>query len=421
MNVLLLSAYHTSHNGGAAVAAYRLHKGLQSIGIASNMLVQNNSDNDPAILELPGRTAKLAARFRLPLRLDTRWLLRFFTSKQPGPAWDIGWLPSAVPAQVNRLNPDVVHLHWIGHGFMPIRSLAKLKRPLVWTFHDSWAFTGGCHLPHNCVRYREECGACPQLGSSHNRDLSNWIWKQKKKHWQKLQLVAVAPSHWMADCIKTSSLFQNVRVVVIPYGLDLTRYQPLDKTLARVALGLPQGKKLILFGAVRSTSDPNKGFEQLQSALQQLKTEDWGEKAALAIFGSSGADAPDLGLDTHYLGYFNDEVSLALVYSAADVFVAPSIQDNLPNTVLEALACGTPCVAFNIGGMPDMIEHQRTGYLARPYETIDLANGISWVLNDDERWNILSHQARQKAENEFDLDVIAKRYVALYQGLVEEI
>jgi glycosyltransferase involved in cell wall biosynthesis len=417
MKILITSTYYTNQYGGASVAAYRLHRGLQSIGIDSMMLVQSRQNDGSNVFGVPGTLARLAGRFRLPMRMDTRWPLRLL-GKNPYVAWDIGWLPSTVPAQIARINPDVIHLHWIGHGFMSVQSLTQLKRPLVWTLHDSWAFTGGCHLPYSCLRYYEACGACPQLNSDHDYDLSRWIWNQKQKYWNGLNLTIVTPSRWLADCAKASSLLQKVPVNVIPYGLDLTRFKPLDKKLARKALNLPQDSNLILFGAIKSTSDPNKGFRYLLTALQELDAAGWKERAELLIFGSSvGLEAHGLDLKAHSLGYFSDEVSLALLYSAADVFVAPSIQDNFPNTVLEALACGTPCVAFNIGGMPDMIEHQNTGYLAHPYEADDLARGIAWVLEDYHRWQTLSYQARAKVEKEFSSEVVARRYANLYESV----
>jgi glycosyltransferase involved in cell wall biosynthesis len=182
---------------------------------------------------------------------------------------------------------------------------------------------------------------------------------------------------------------------------------------------LPQDKQLVLFGALKATSDKRKGFHLLQPALQDLSKSGWQEGLELVIFGSSAPEKPlDLGFKTHYLGTLSDDLSLALVYSAADVFVLPSTQDNLPNTVLEAIACGTPCVAFNIGGMPDMIEHQKNGYLAQPYKIEDLAQGIAWVLENKERHRKLGDRAREKAEQEFTLEIQARRYLSLFTEIL---
>ena len=282
-----------------------------------------------------------------------------------------------------------------------------------------WSFTGGCHYNEDCDKYTANCGACPILGSTKEADLSRQIWQRKHKSWQDLNLTIVTPSRWLGDCAKASSLFGDRRVEVIPYGLDLKTYRPIDRATARNLLKLPQDKQLVLFLSLNATSDRRKGFQLLQPALQQLSQSGWQDKLELMVVGASQPEnPPELGFKAHYLGIMRDDLSLALAYSAADVFVAPSIQDNLPNTVLEAIACGTPCVAFKIGGMPDMVEHQANGYLASPFETEDLARGIGWVLEDGDRLQNLSTFAREKAEREFALEIQARRYQTLYQEIL---
>jgi glycosyltransferase involved in cell wall biosynthesis len=209
---------------------------------------------------------------------------------------------------------------------------------------------------------------------------------------------------------------------VIANGLDIQRYKPIEKSFARNLLGLPQNKQLILFGAMSSTSDRRKGFHLLLPALKKLSQGQMGQdRLELVVFGASQPlEPPDFGFKTHYLGRLNDDISLALVYAAADIFVAPSTEDNLPNTVMEALACGIPCVAFKIGGMPDMIEHQQNGYLAHPYDIEDLAQGINWVLENTERYNQLCIQARQKVEQEFTLELQAEKYLELYSDILSK-
>jgi glycosyltransferase involved in cell wall biosynthesis len=226
-----------------------------------------------------------------------------------------------------------------------------------------WAFTGGCHYNQECDRYINCCGACPQLHSNKNWDISRWVWQRKAKAWQNLNLTIVTPSQWLAKCAISSSILQNQKIKVIPYGLETQTYKPIERHLARKILNLPNNKQLILFGAMNATSDLRKGFHLLQLALKSLRQAVCAEQFELVVFGASRpANEVDLSFKTHYLGRLSDDISLSLIYSSADVFVAPSIQDNLPNTVMESLACGTPCVAFNIGGMPEMIEHQKNGY-----------------------------------------------------------
>ncbi len=430
MRVVHLSAEDIS--GGAARAAQRLHLGLRAIGIDSRVIVRRKSGDDPytyPAFAVPAGDARAAADgFRQDLRkvvfkacgyLDQLPLRRY--PRRQLLTWSIGWVPTGVPAIVARLQPDVIHLHWIGAGFVPIRALPTFKRPLVWALHDMWAFTGGCHCALDCARYQQACGNCPQLGSDRERDLSRWVWGQKHKHWEQLDLTIVALSRWLADCARQSALFGDRRIEVIPNGIDMARYKPHEQALARQLLGLPADRRLILFGAMHSTSDPLKGFNHLQGALHLLTRSAANAHFHLVVFGASEpADQPDLGFPATYVGSLHDDLSLSLLYSAADVFVAPSRQDNFPNTVLEALACGVPCVAFDIGGMPDLIAHQQTGYLARPFDEADLAHGISWVLQDELRRRALAEAARRKVEREYELTLIARRYEALYHEVLSK-
>jgi len=248
--------------------------------------------------------------------------------------------------------------------------------------------------------------------------LSHWIWRRKANSWRDANLTIVTPSHWLADCARASSLFKDRRIEVIPYALNTELYRPENRRLARETLKLPQDKHLILFGSLDATREPRKGFDLLVSALRDLGTYGWNDRVELVVFGAAQPqNPPDLGFPTHFLGHLHDEYSLALAYSAAEVMVVPSIQDNLPQTGIEALACGTPVVAFNTAGMRDIVAHERTGYLARPFEIDDLARGIAWVLEDGERRRLLSRQARQKAESEFSQGVVARRYLGLYEEL----
>ncbi|MGE5329740.1 MAG: glycosyltransferase family 4 protein [Deltaproteobacteria bacterium] len=412
MKTLIINTY--DGDGGAARSAYRLHKGLQSIGINSQMLVQYKKSDDQSVISLYKRFSMIFSKIRAHI---DRLPLKVYPNRKKF-MWGLAWLPVTFKAIVGHLKPEILHLHWISAGFVNVKYLAQIKQPIIWTLHDSWAFTGGCHIPFECKSYQNSCGKCPQLGSNINIDISNWVWRRKAKYWKNINLTVVTPSKWLADCARASSLFRNMRIEVIPNGLDLKIYKPVEKSIARNILNLPQDKKLILFGAMSSTSDLNKGFYYLQEALQYLVQQGMNESIEVVVFGNSSKEVePQIGFKTYYLGNFNDDYTLALLYSAADVFVAPSIQENLSNTVMESLACGTPCVAFNIGGMPDMINHQENGYLARAFEADDLEEGISWVLADNERLNRLSKKAREKAEREYNIEDIARRYSKLYNEL----
>lgn len=413
MKVLLLSM--SDLEGGAARAAYRLHQGLQQQNLDSRLLVQKKLGDDPGVM---GPTSNFRKGLALTRPLLDTLPLKFYGDREKT-TFSPGWLPDRLLPKVAAVHPDLINLHWLGYGLLRIETLARLRQPLVWTLHDMWAFTGGCHYNGGCDRYQQHCGSCPQLGSRGDWDLSRWVWKRKASVWKQLRLVAVSPSQWLADSARGSSLLKDHRVEVIPNGIDLEKYKPLDRAVARKILNLPIDRHLILFGAVLATGDRRKGFHLLQPALHQLRQAGWGERAELVIFGATKPEnPPDLGLRTHYLGRLNDDISLALAYAAADVFVAPSTQDNLPNTVLEAIACGTPCVAFNIGGMGDLIRHQHNGYLAQPFDIGDLANGIAWILADPQRHQHLSLAARTIAAQHFSLEIQAKRYLVLFEEIL---
>ena len=413
MKVLHISTNDIS--GGAARAAYRLHTGLEDIGLESQMLVQEKYSNDKTVIAPKIRLFQGIAKAKLTIESLP---LKLYPQKKNTPFF-IQWLPDRVIPKVAQINPDIINLHWISAGFMQIETFPKLKRPLVWTLHDMWGFTGGCHVTGECDRYKVSCGACPQLNSGKEWDLSRWVWQRKVKAWKNLNLTLVSPSHWLAQCAHSSSLFQNLRVEVIPHGLDTQKYRPINQHFAREALNLPQDKKLMLFGAIEATSDRNKGFHLLQPALQELSKSGWKDDLEVAIFGASQPDnPPDLGLKTHYLGHLHDDISLATVYSAADVMLVPSLQESFGQTASESLACGTPVVAFNSTGLKDIVDHQQNGYLAKPYEVEDFAKGITWVLENEQRLHKLSFYAREKAEQEFTLELQARRYLALFQEIL---
>jgi glycosyltransferase involved in cell wall biosynthesis len=329
--------------------------------------------------------------------------------------FSINVTPSLMQKQIKSLKPDIINLHWIGWEFLRIEELKKFDVPLVWTLHDMWPFTGGCHYSQECDRYTKSCGACPQLNSTREWDLSRWVWQRKAKAWNNLNLTIVTPSNWLAQCASASSLFRDFRVEVIPHGLDITTFKPIEQRLAREILNLPPDKQIVLFGAIKATSDQRKGFHLLQPALQFLSQTEWQDRLETAIFGASEPmDTPNLGFKSHYLGRLNDDFSLVLAYSAADVMIVPSLQESFGQTAFESLACGTPVVGFNATGLKDIVEHEQNGYLAQPYEVEDLARGIAWVLEDRERYEKLCDRAREKVEQEFTIDLQAQRYLALY-------
>ncbi|MEG4580192.1 glycosyltransferase family 4 protein [Microcoleus sp. MON1_C5] len=412
MKVLLVSNYDIK--GGAARASYRLHKGLQNMGVNSQILVGYKSSNDENVRLMP---TKLADKFkgiraklnRLPLKVYPKLDQVIFSPQ---------WVPDSLASEVAKINPDVINLHWVCEGYMQIETLPKFNKPIVWTLHDMWAFTGGCHYSENCERYLDACGACPQLHSTKDADISRWIWQRKAQSWQNLDLTLVTPSNWLAECAKSSSLLKKYPVKVIANGLDAEVYKPLNRPQVRYSLNLPQNKHLVLFGAMQGTGDRWKGFPLLVPALQRLSKSGWQDKIELLVFGSSQPENPiDVGFKTHYLGRLEDEC-LAKVYAAADVMVVPSRYEAFGQTASEALACGTPVVAFDVTGLKDIVDRQHNGYLAQPYDSEDLARGIAWVLENPDRHQKLCFHARQKAEKEFTLEIQANRYLSVFNEVL---
>ncbi len=397
-------------------AGYRLHRGLINLGLDSHVLVGFKGVNDSTVHGAESSWTNKAANLKnlvdqLPVRLYPQ---------RTGLIFSPSIVPDRMISKIDKFNPSIVHLHWICGGLIRIETLKKIKRPIVWTLHDSWAFTGGCHIPYNCKNYHENCGKCPTLKSKTDHDLSRFILLRKKKSWQDLGITIVTPSTWLRDCVINSNLFANSRVEVIPNGIDVIQFKPIDKNFARRRLSLPNDKKIILFGAINSTSDPNKGFKYLKQSLCYLKEQKILNNTDLVIFGGGESiDIQELGFKVHSKGRIHDDDTLKLLYSAADVFVVPSLSENLPNTILESLACGTPCVAFNIGGIPNLIDHKNNGYLASPFNSVDFAMGIQWVLSDEKRAKILSSNSREKILKEFNIVNIAYRYGELYNSICD--
>lgn len=412
MKILHLS--RADIGGGAARGAYWLHKALLQAGVESNMLVATKFSEDARVIGCSGPIKKLF--YELRFKLDILPVKILYNEDRD---FAISWLPSNIASQVKKINPDIVNIHWLGWGFVKLEELVKFNKPIVWTLRDMWAFTGGCYYSGDCIKYTEKCGACPVLKSQKEKDISRQGWYRKEKIWKKLNLTLAPLSNWLAECARKSSLLKDRKIQVIPNALDHNKFKPLPKILAKKVLGINPDNKIIAFGAIYAT-EKRKGFQYLVPALQKLATNGWSERAELVVFGSSKPqEEPDLGMKANYLGRLNDDLSLALVYAAADVMVVPSLQEAFGKTAMEALACGTPVVSFDSTGLKDIVEHMQNGYRAECFSVEDLARGINWVLEDEERWQALSHRAREKVEQEFTLEIQARAYKKLYEEVLE--
>lgn len=404
----------SDRSGGAARAAWRLHEALQGEGMESRMLVRQKKSDDSFVRGPSTKVRKAYARAtptleKLPLKLYGGRSRRLFHAQ---------WTPDDIVSRLSELEPDVVHLHWICHGFMQIETVPKIPYPIVWTLHDMWPMTGGCHVSGDCTRFEETCGRCPHLGSHREIDLSRLTWKRKARAWCDVPIQVVAPSRWMAKQARRSSLLGDCRIDVIPNGLDNTVFRPISQSVARNILSLPTDAQLLLFGALGPESNPQKGFHLLQDALGCISESGGKQSLQLGIFGMSRPRervAQVAGFPTHYLGRLDDNTTLALAYSAADLMAVPSRQESFGQTASEALACGTPVIAFDTSGLRDVVDHKKNGYLADPFDPKDLARGIRWILGDASRYRRLSDSAREKAENRFSYDQLAQSHRTLYK------
>ncbi|MFA4871676.1 MAG: glycosyltransferase [Patescibacteria group bacterium] len=462
MKIIIIST--SDIKGGASKPAYNLHRGLIDLGIESRMMVQKKFSDDLAVLGPETKWKKFLNQLAGPAIEDAA---RFLLFKKEDPFKSPAVISSVDFGRLREINPDIVNVHWFNRGYMKPEDFKKINCPIVWTFHDMWPFCGAEHyVAEGDIRYREGYNRGNRPKNQTGLDVDKWVWRRKEKVLKNLKnLTMVAPSRWLTKCAQESYLFsakggsaygrKNYPICTIPYGVNTKIFKPLDKNIARNILNLPLDKKIILFGAMNGLDNPRKGFSYLKSAIDCLCSRNspsplqgvcnqtgrseaktsvdecdpesiqlcpgtgWGG-VCLAIFGASKPkEKIGLNCPIYYLGKFNDDIALSIVYSAADVLVAPSIQDNLPNTVLESLACGTPVVAFNIGGLPDLIEHQKSGYLARPFEVEDLASGIKWVLDlDYENYQNLCSRAREKCEQEFTIEIQAKKYLELYKKII---
>jgi glycosyltransferase involved in cell wall biosynthesis len=410
MQILIVNTFDI--HGGAARAAYRLHRALLNAEVKSQMLVQSKMTDDYTVIGPRSKIERAICKVRpildsMPVRFYKRRTKTLFSPS---------WVPfSEMARRINSLNPDIVHLHWVAGGLLGINEINKIKAPIVWSLHDDWVFTGGCHIKWSCDKYKDRCGACPNLNSTTEHDLSRIIWNIKKSSFSRLQyLTLIAPSKWLAGCAKESSLLKDRRIVNLPNLIDTKRFRPLAKSTARDILGLPKNKRLILFGAYSATTDINKGFKELSAALNLIQRDD----VEFIVFGSrEPIDTQQFKHKTHYMGHLYDDISLAVLYSAADVMVVPSIQEAFSQTTVESMSCGTPIVAFGATGLLDIVDHQKNGYLAKPFEIDDLAKGIEWILNSTD-YEGLCRNARDKITAEFDEKAVVKQYIDLYHEVM---
>lgn len=418
MKVLNISTYEYGH-GGAFTATRRIHKALLEEGVFSRLLVLKKETTDPTVYT-GHNSVKNKIRQKVTPTMDRK--IGDIFSKNRMDSFSIGYIGAFTSEYLKMIKSfDIICLYWIVAGFCSIKQIGNIIRqnkPIIWRLSDMWPFTGGCHYSGNCDRYKLKCGRCPLISSKMEYDITYWNIARKMKYWKDSSMVIVSPSQWMAKCASKSAIFRNQRIEVIKTGTEETIFKPLPKMYSREVHNLPKDKKLLLFGAYQAISSKRKGFQFIKSMLVHLKNKGLSENLSVVIMGVS--DHPDGKLediDLHVAGILKDITSLSTLYNACDLFIAPAMSDNMPNTVIEAMSCGKPCVAFDVGGMKDLIEHKKNGYLAKPYDTEDLANGVEWILDNEDNYKELCKKARQKIENHHKIEDIAKKYIKLYKDI----
>lgn len=407
MRVLIVNT--SERTGGAAVAANRLMKALNNNGVKAKMLVRDKESDTLTIVGLP-KSPMLHWHF-----LWERFVIfcRLHFSRKHLFEIDLANTGSDITKLREFQEADVIHLHWINQGMLSLNGIRKILRsgkPVVWTMHDIWPATGICHLTLGCHYFVSRCANCKYLpGGGSSNDLASRVWQKKQQMQADENIYYVACSRWLESEAKSSALLKGQKITSIPNPIDTHIYKKGNKEEARQRLGLPLDKKLILFASQRVTNE-NKGMSYLIEACRQL-----GDLCEVVILGGHAEEVvAQLPMKAHPLGYVNDEQRIVDVYNAADVFVLPSLSENLPNTIMEAMACGVPCVAFKVGGIPEEIDHLKNGYVAAYRDANDLAKGIEWVLQKAD-YEALSQQTVHKVMQCYSQQSVAVKYLDVYQ------
>jgi glycosyltransferase involved in cell wall biosynthesis len=415
MKILILSTFERT--GGAAVAANRLMHALNKSGHEAKMLVCDKQTDDENVVSVNPNWWKRKINFvrfayeRWVIFLHNRFSRKnLFAVSIANTGTDISKHPLVKEA-------DIIHLHWINQGFLSLNNIRKLiesGKPVVWTMHDMWPVTGICHHARDCDNFMRKCEQCFFIHSK-SSGLSNKIFQKKETYIFQNKISLVGCSKWMTSKIQKSTLSKNENILSLPNPIDINIFTQTNKTDARKKLNLPLEKKLILFGAL-ITTDKRKGIDYLFQAINISHS----KEIELVVFGQAKAGIDkQLCVKINSMGYLTNNEQIIALYNAVDIFVTASLEENLPNTIMESMACGTPCVGFDTGGIPEMIDHKQNGYVAEYKNAEDLANGIEWVLENTEKLN-LSDACVKKVKENYSESVVAEKYLSLYHNLLKD-
>lgn len=416
MRVLIINT--SERIGGAAVAAGRLMESLKNNGIKAKMLVRDKQTDQISVVGLERSWLHV---WKFIWERVVIWKANHFKKNELFSV-DIANTGTDITSFPEFQQADVIHLHWINQGMLSLKNIRKILesgKPVVWTMHDMWPCTGICHHARECTNYEEECHRCPFIyGGGGRKDLSTRTFRKKKALYEIAPITFIACSHWLENKAKKSALLKGHKVISIPNPINTNLFRPHKKQEARDKCKLPQDCKLMLFGSFKIT-DKRKGIDYLIASCNQLveKHQELKDSLGVVVFGNQSQQLQNLlPFKVYALPYVSNEHELVNIYNAVDLFVTPSLEENLPNMIMEAMACGVPCVGFNIGGIPEMIDHLHNGYVAKYKSSEDFANGIHWILSEPD-YAELSEQASRKAIANYSEGIIAKKYTDLYNKI----
>lgn len=419
MRILIINT--SERIGGAAVAANRLMESLKNNGIKVKMLVRDKQTDQISVVSSNQKGLELWNFIweRIVIWIANRFKRNnLFAVDIANTGIDITSLPEFQQA-------DIIHLHWINQGMLSLKNIQKIiesRKPIVWTMHDMWPCTGICHHARECTNYQSECRFCPFIYKNGGKnDLSTRIFRKKKKLYNQTKISFIACSKWLKEKAEVSALMEGQTVINIPNPININLFKPRNKAEARKKLNLPLDRQLILFGSVKIT-DKRKGIDYLVDSCKLLIDHhpELQEKIGVVVFGNQSELIQNLlPFKVYSLPFVSNEHDIVDIYNSVDLYVTPSLEENLPNMIMESMACGVPCVGFNVGGIPEMIDHLHNGYVAQYKSSEDFANGIYWVLTDPS-YKELSEQACRKAVSNYSEDIIAKKYTDIYNKITRK-
>ena len=401
--------YYEEH-GGAAQAAFRLHNELLSHNISSEYWAVVKSSSSE-------KTIQVKIKHRLFWQRVSAAICRLQLSSNKAPK-SLGVFSSGIIEKINQSDADIVHFHWINGEMLSIKEVSKITKPVEWTFHDTWPICGTEHYFNmgDSATDRYLHGYLNSNKEDIGLDVDKYVWNLKRRHWSDFYPYIVTPSKWLRDLVNKSKLFQNRNIAFIPNGINTNEWKALDKSKARDCFGINLSSKVVSMGAMTMDNEI-KGGKLLRSIMDKLLQDKSCSDIVFLVSGAGESKYINENATVVRTGLLRTNEQMRQFYNVADLFILPSLIDNLPNMLMEAMACGTPCVGFNTGGVPEMIDHKKNGYVAESFNVDDFVNGMKWVLFNS-NYQDLSMAARHKVETEYDIINTVKQYLNLYQSIL---